>query len=281
MGCKYHSGALRLHQLKAVRIIPLGTSSGVPTKRRNVTSFIVSPGRQWFLFDCGEGTQYRLMSARVRLSKLAAIFITHLHGDHLFGLPGLLSSLSLKGRSQQLMVFGPRGIEEFVRTTLRVAETHLPFELKISEIAAGGALFNNTEASVDCGPLDHRVQAFGYRVLKRSDGRSAVFCTDTKPSEATVELARGADLLIHEATYTEDLALKAHERGHSTAADAARVARQAEVRQLMLTHYSPRYDKVDALLAEARAIFPETIAAADLVEHEIMRFSSEDHRESA
>jgi ribonuclease Z len=299
-----------------MKIIPLGTSSGTPTKERNVSAIAIFINGRWLLFDCGEGTQYRLLRAPVRLGQLDAIFVTHLHGDHIFGMPGLLATLSMQHRDQPLNVYGPRGIKDFVTSALRFSMTKLSYEVKITEIEAGNIRVGEGY-SVSCLPLDHQVIDFGYaiieddrpgrfdleqaralgipagplygklqsgqdvtlddgREIKSRDvvgetrkGRRVVYCTDTRPCQNSVELARNASLLIHEATYTQELVDEARKRGHSTAAQAASIAEQANCERLLITHFSPRYlDSID-LLAEARRIFPNTDAARDLVEIEV------------
>jgi ribonuclease Z len=271
---------------------------------------------EWVLFDCGEGTQMQLLRTNLRLSRLRYVFITHLHGDHVLGLPGLLGTLNLSHHDAPITVFGPPGIGRFVRDVSRAVHFHPIYPLEAIEVEAGVVL-ETEEFSVEAHRLAHRVVAFGYAVQEKArpgrfdvegaralgippgplygrlqrgesvtldDGRVIApsqvvgtprrgarfaYCTDTGPGGGAVRLARGADLLVHEATYSEDMAGESAARGHSTAADAARVAAEANVRQLLITHFSPRYDDVGPLLAEARAIFPQTAAAHDLLEVEI------------
>ena len=299
-----------------MKVVPLGTSSGTPTKERNVSSVAIVLNGHWLLFDCGEGTQYRILRAPFRLGQLEAIFITHLHGDHLFGLPGLLGTLSLQHREQSLAIYGPRGIKDFINSVLRFSFMRLDYELKITEIDPG-TIREGDGYSISSLQLDHRILTFGYKVveddrpgkfdierarelgippgplyrrlqmgqdvtledgrtIKSADvvgekrrGRRIAYCTDTRPCANGVELAREASLLIHEATYTEDLASEARARGHSTAAQAASVARQAEAKKLLITHFSPRYLDTSVLLAEARRVFNPTEAARDLAEFEV------------
>ena len=296
--------------------IVLGTSSGRPTARRNVSAGVLAREGEWLLFDCGEGTQYQLLRTDLRLSRMRYVFVTHLHGDHVLGLPGLLGTLNLSRHERPVTVYGPPGIERYLRDVFRSIFFRPNFPLDVREVEAGTVL--DTDAfAVEARRLNHRVTAFGYAVhekprpghfriddavrlgvpagplyglLQRGesvtlpDGRTVVasdivdpdrpglrvaYCTDTGPSEAAVELARDADLLIHEATYTTDMREEAEERGHSTAAGAAAVARDAGARQLLITHFSPRYDDTAPLLAEARAVFANTIAARDLLEVDI------------
>ncbi len=301
-----------------MKVITLGTSSGTPTKDRNVSSLAIFVNGRWLLFDCGEGTQYRLLRASVKLGQLDAIFLTHLHGDHIFGLPGLLATLSMQHRDQSLYIYGPHGIKDFISSSLRFSFTRLSYELKITEIEPG--IVRQVDGyKVFCLPLDHQVLDYGYavveddppgrfdlekaralgvpagplygklqsgqdivledgRTIKSTDvvgparkGRKIVYCTDTRPCKNSVELARNANLLIHESTYGEDLAEEAHPRGHSTASQAATIAEKAQVKRLLITHFSPRYLDSGILLAEARSIFPATDAARDLLEIEVNR----------
>jgi ribonuclease Z len=291
-----------------VKLTFLGTSSGRPTPRRNVSSVALARESEWFLFDCGEGTQMQLLRTDLRLSRLRYIFITHLHGDHVLGLPGLLGTINLS-----LGVFGPPGIARYVRDVSRATHFHPIFPLDVTEVEAGVVL-ETPAFTVEARRLNHRVVAFGYALQEKPrpgrfdldtaralgippgplygqlqrgkavtlpDGRHiepdaivgparpgprVAYCTDTGPSENARQLATNADVLIHEATYTEDMAGEAEARGHSTAAGAARAAHAANVKRLLITHFSPRYEDVSPLLAEARSIFPNTTAAYDLFE---------------
>ncbi len=303
----------------------LGTGAGVPTRARNVSSVALRlPQRaEVWLFDCGEATQHQLQRTPLKLSQIRRIFITHLHGDHLFGLMGLLATCGLAGAAQEIHLYGPTGLEEYVRTCARLSRTTLAASLAIHTVEAG-TVFSGDDFSVSCQPLKHRLQSFGYRVtesdragrfdaeragaagipfgplygrLKNGErvtlpdgriidghdfcaptepGRVVAYCTDTAYCANAVALAGRADVLIHEATFaTEDEPL-AEQSTHSTAATAARVATEAHARQLLLTPISPRYTKESAttpddLLAEARALFPQTDMARDFLTFEVPR----------
>ena len=307
----------------------LGTSSGVPTRARNVSAVALRlPQRaEMWLFDCGEGTQHQFLRSDLRLSQLRRIFITHMHGDHVFGLPGLLASLGLSGNSNEgIDLYGPDPLEGFLSGALRNSSTRIGYPLTVhrSRPAAetGTVLYEDDELLVRCTPLTHRVPAYAYRVeqkplagrfdvdrakqlgiapgpiyaqLKRGesvklddgrvidgrslcgpdrDGVSVVYCTDTVFSEAAVNLALGADLLIHEATFAHEEAEMAFQKQHSTSTMAAQTAAEAGVGQLALTHLSPRYAPgnavtADDLLAEARAIFPNTVLARDFMQLDV------------
>ncbi|MGA7614462.1 MAG: ribonuclease Z [Thermoanaerobaculia bacterium] len=299
-----------------MRIIPLGTSAGTPTLRRNVASFAIGLERGWLLIDCGEGTQYRLLAAPVRTGRLDSVLISHLHGDHVYGLPGLLASLSLNGRSAPLPIYGPAGLGKLLHAVHGAASVHLGFTIEIHEI--GDEEIRRTPGyRIEAHELEHSVPSFGFRLaeaerpgrfdpvrardlgipegplygkLQRGEsvslpdgrviessavvaasrpGKVVTYCTDTRPCAASVELAHRADLLIHEATYGDDHESEAREYLHSTASEAAAVARDAGAKRLLLTHFSPRYEDVTPLLQQARELFPATEIAEDLAELEV------------
>jgi len=300
-----------------MRVIPLGTSSGKPTIKRNVSALAVAREAEWLLFDCGEGAQTQIARAGLSPSRLVAVFITHLHGDHFNGLAGLLSTMGLDRRTRELTLAGPPGVREYLTTLERLRVIFITYPLDLKELTTAAdlkAVLETADYTVTARPLDHRLFALGYRVDERArpgrfnvararelgvpegqlwgqlqsgndvrlddgrtiqssdvlgaprPGKSVAYCLDTRPCAASIELARGVDLLIHEATYTEELAAEAREYGHSTAAQAARTARDAGARRLLITHFSTRYPDPTVLLEEARAIFPETILAEDLME---------------
>jgi ribonuclease Z len=147
----------------------LGTSAGVPTTERNVTSIVLDllpeRGSLW-MFDCGEGTQHQVLRSPVRLSRLDAIFITHLHGDHVFGLPGLLSTRSFQAPGAPLRLFGPTGLERFVRAALETSQTHLSYPLEVNEITGEGLVWDDGGFRVECAWLRHPVPCLGYRVTE-------------------------------------------------------------------------------------------------------------------
>ncbi|HZG50751.1 MAG TPA: ribonuclease Z [Pyrinomonadaceae bacterium] len=308
-----------------MQITFLGTSAGVPTRARNVSGVALRlPQRaETWLFDCGEGTQHQLQRTPIKISHINRIFITHLHGDHLFGLMGLLATCGLAGQGQAIHLYGPDGLEEYVRVCSRISRTTLSDTLKI-QVVEPGLIHREEDFSVTCRPLKHRVPSFGYRVtesdrpgkfdveraralgippgplygrLKNGEsvvladgrvvdgrdligttlaGRSVVYCTDTIYCRGAVALSGGADVLIHEATFAEQDEPLAVQSMHSTATMAARVASEAQARHLLITHFSPRYTPdgqipPDELLAQARAVFPRTDMARDLMTFEVPR----------
>lgn len=268
---------------------------------------------EWLLFDCGEGAQVQLLRTDLRLSRLSTIFVTHMHGDHVLGLPGLLGTLNLARHERPISVYGPPGLARYLREVSRSIHFRPVFPVEVHE-AEEGTILATDAFTVEARRLDHRVLTFGYALRERprpgpfrvedarrlgvpagplygrlqrgepvtlDDGRTiapesvvdpprpglrVAYCTDTAPCPAAVELATGADLLVHEATYTADMVDEANARGHSTAAGAAEVAHRAGAKKLLITHFSPRYDDPSPLLDEARSVFPNTTAARDLLE---------------
>lgn len=301
----------------------------MPTRSRNVSSIALRlPQRaESWLFDCGEGTQHQILRSDIRISQISRIFVTHMHGDHIYGLMGLLASCGLAGNPSRIDIYGPPKLDEYLRASGRYSQTHFSYPVKVHTVQPG-VVFEDDEFIVSCEPLTHRVPAFGYRVtekdkpgrfdveqaialgipsgplygkLKRGEtvtledgrvihgvdlcgepqiGRKFVYCTDTIYCDNAVKLAQDADVLIHEATFAHQDAELAYQRLHSTSTMAAQVALKAGVKQLIMTHFSPRYAPgnaiaLDDLLAEARAIFPNTIMAHDFMSYDIPRRSVE------
>ncbi|KRM12496.1 ribonuclease Z [Paucilactobacillus suebicus] len=147
----------------------LGTGAGSPSKQRNVTSTalkLLEERNAIWMFDVGEATQHQVLKTTIRPRKIEKIFITHLHGDHIFGLPGLLSSRSHQGGNGPLTIYGPKGIEDFVKISLKVSETKLGYPLKFVELTDGGVIFNDKTFTVSCEKLDHKIECFGYRIVE-------------------------------------------------------------------------------------------------------------------
>lgn len=145
----------------------LGTGAGVPSKQRNVTSIalkMLDERNEVWLFDCGEGTQQQILNTAIRPRKIEKIFITHLHGDHIFGLPGLISSRSFQGGDTPLEIYGPKGIKQYVLTSLKLSDTHLKYPIKFIEIETTGVIFTDKKIKVTCEELDHRIKCLGYRI---------------------------------------------------------------------------------------------------------------------
>lgn len=152
-----------------MELIFLGTGAGLPSKSRNVTSIALSlldERKSIWLFDCGEATQHQILKSTIKLSKLEKIFITHMHGDHIFGLPGLLSSRSFQGKEKPITIYGPKGIQEYVESALRLSGTHLSYTITFEEIEPG-LLFADDTFSVSCDLLDHGIASYGYRIVQK------------------------------------------------------------------------------------------------------------------
>lgn len=293
----------------------LGTGAGVPAKHRNVTSIalkLLDERNKIWLFDCGEGTQMQILRTTIKPRKIEKIFITHLHGDHIFGLPGLLSSRSFQGGNESLDIYGPKGIEEFVRTSLRISRSRLGYKLNFYEVI-DGIVFEDHQFTVVAKKLDHGIDSFGYRViekdhvgelqvdklvamsvspgpifgqLKRGErvtlpdgrvldgkdflgqarkGRIVTILGDTRYCQQSIELAKDADVLVHESTFNKHEANMAKDYFHSTTHQAAEVAQKAGVQKLVLTHISARYLAKEAieLEQEAKEVFPNTLLVKD------------------
>jgi len=297
-------------------VVFIGTSSAMPAFNRWLPSILLRVEDDYLLMDCGEGTQYRVIKAGLKVNKLAAVFITHLHGDHFFGLPGLLETLGLLGREKPLRIYGPKGLEEFVRSSMRVEK--LEYALQICE-ASPGALMAGGSYRVSAIPAAHGVEAYSYKVecnvmpgkfyeekarelgippsparkrllagkpVRLPDGReiqphevvgpprpglSLVYSGDTLPNAGLAECSKNVDVLIHEATFTEEHSDEAKISGHSTAKEAARIAKIAGAKMLVLFHYSGRYRSEEPFLAEARQVFRRTYASCDMLKISVRR----------
>lgn len=261
-----------------------------------------------FLIDCGEGTQVQLRKAKARFSKINNIFISHLHGDHCFGLPGLIASFRLLGRDTALNVYGPKGIKEMMETIFRLTETHRGFDVIYHELSSKKSekIYEDNRVEVFTIPLDHRIYCNGYLFREKpkerhlnmqevskyaeietcdyhnlklgkdfilSDGYvlknsvlttepsksvSYAFCSDTRYLEEIVPLIENVDVLYHESTFLHDLKEMADYTGHTTALEAARIARKANVGKLILGHFSNRYSDLTVFTDEAREVFPNS-----------------------
>lgn len=299
-------------------VLFLGTGAGVPAKLRNVTSIALKlleeRGAVW-LFDCGEATQHQILYTSIKPRRIEKIFITHLHGDHIYGIPGLLSSRSFQGGESDVMVYGPKGLKDFVHVSLAVSQTNLKYELQIIEIEEG-VIFEDDTFIVEAYLLEHGIPSFGYRIIEKDrpgtllvnklieagikpgphykkikngesvtledgrmiepsryvgpaqKGRIVTILGDTRKCKNAVKLAKDADLLIHEATFSSGEENLAYEYFHSTTTQAAEVAKAAGVKELCLTHISSRYDRTDwlKLEKEAQIIFSNTNIAEDFKE---------------
>ncbi len=290
----------------------LGCSSAIPTVDRNPSGQVINFKDRLYLIDCAEGTQLQLRRYMSRIQRLQAIFISHLHGDHFFGLVGLISTLNLLGRKKELHVYGPEGLEEIVMLQLTYSQTQLVYPLFFHATTPGisEVICDEDDFEVVTIPLDHRIPTHGFvfrekRVLPKirkevvfsetipyteyqrikegddyimEDGtilphesltipaappRSYAYCSDTRYTETIIPFIKDVDLLYHETTFLKDLTEQADLKFHSTAEQAATIAKLADVKKLLIGHYSARYDEPEKLLDEALQVFKETYLSYD------------------
>lgn len=286
----------------------LGCGSALPTTRHLATSQIVDLRDKLYMIDCGEGTQVQMRRMRVRFGRLAHIFISHLHGDHCFGLPGLISTLGMLGRTGELVVHGPKEVETYLRPVIDLFCRGMEFEVRFNPVdtRSHSLVMEDRSLSVYSIPLKHRIPTCGYLFAEKpkeahiiremtdfyqvpvrcmkdiKQGQDYVtpegevvpnsrltrpaappkryaFCSDTAYNRSIIPIIEGADLLYHEATFAECDLARAKETFHSTARQAAEIARDAHVKRLVIGHYSARYEDLSELHREAEAVFPGTI----------------------
>lgn len=298
-----------------MQIVFLGTSGSWPTPKRNVSAIAVKRGPEVLLFDCGEGTQRQFMQSTLSFMQVSRVFISHFHGDHFLGLPGIVQSMSMNGREAPLEVYGPRGIERLATELLSLGYFTPGFPVKAKELPPGAELdcgeyvvrafeavhtvpclsyvleekarpgrfsLERAEAlGIPSGPLYSRLQegetvTVGGRTIRPEDvlgpprrGRKIVYTGDTMPHEALLTMARGADVLIHDATTDAALEEKANRYGHSSSRQAAEIAKEAGVGLLVLTHLSPRYEDPTSILEDAKRVFESVRVAEDFTEIDV------------
>jgi ribonuclease Z len=290
----------------------LGCGSATPTLRHLPTSQIVNFRDNLFMVDCGEGTQLELRRQKQKFQRIGHIFLSHLHGDHCFGLMGFLSTLGLVQRGGEVVIHAEPDAERVFGGQLEYFCRDLPFSVRFESFdpKVSTEIYSDRRLTVRTIPLVHRVPTAGFLFEERprlahldmravsvleiplSDyarikagedwitpsgevipnarlttpagpPRKYAYCSDTRYSRDIIPLVEGVDLLYHEATYMHDLQALASSRWHSTTIEAAMIARDAHVKQLCIGHYSARYQTVDALVEEARTIFPNTVAAQE------------------
>ena len=290
----------------------LGCGSALPTTRHFPTSQIVNVRDKLFMIDCGEGAQLQFRKSRLKFSRLNHIFISHLHGDHCFGLLGLISTLNLLGRTAELHIHSPKGLEDLMIPMLDFFNRQMTYKVLFHEFGTKEAavVYEDRSLTVTTIPLRHRMPCCGFlfaekpgpnhilrdmidfyqvpvyelnRIKNGADyvtpegegipnarltrpsaaPRRYAYCSDTIYLPSVTEQIKGVDLLFHEATFAEDAAPRAKETFHTTASQAARIARDAEVKKLLIGHFSARYDDEQVLLDEARAVFPNTQLAKE------------------
>ena len=290
----------------------LGCYSATPRALNNTTSQVLEINNHMFLIDCGEGTQVQLRKHKIKFNRIKHIFISHLHGDHFFGLVGLISTFRLLTRETDLHVYGPKGIKEVVTLQMKLADSWTNFNLYFHELTSKKSemIFEDDKVEVHTIPLSHRVYTNGYlfkekasdrklnieavedaninvayfRKLKQGfdvvneDGitiknesvtkagqkpKSYAFCSDTLYKEDIVPIIKNVDVLYHESTFLEQHAHLAKKTKHSTAKEAASIAKQANVNTLLLGHYSTRYNGLNGFKEEAQEIFENVELSED------------------
>ena len=290
----------------------LGCGSALPTTRHLATSQIVDLRDKLYMIDCGEGAQLQFRKSHLKFSRLNHIFISHLHGDHCFGLLGLISTLNLLGRTAELHIHSPKGLETLLTPMLDFFNRQMTYKILFHEFDTKEPMqiYEDRSLTVTTIPLRHRMPCCGFlfaekrrpnhiiremvdfyqvpvyelnRIKNGADyvtpegktvsnnlltrpsapSRSYAYCSDTIYLPSIVEQIKGVDLLFHEATFANEDAPRAKETFHTTAAQAAEIARKAEVKKLLIGHFSARYEDENILLQEASAIFPDTQLAKE------------------
>ena len=301
-----------------MKLTILGCYAATPRTFTNPTSQLLEIKNRLFLIDCGEGTQVQLRKNKIRFSKINHVFISHLHGDHFFGLIGLISTFTLLNRVTDLHIYGPKGIKEICLLQLRLSNSWTSYGLFFHELESNESevIFEDEKVLVKTIPLKHRIYTHGflfqekvgerklnldavqnyeidscyYQNIKNGkdiildDGRvienekltfdplpakNYAFCSDTVYNESVLPIIANADVLYHESTFLQSEEHLAEKTLHSTAQDAARIAFKANVKQLILGHYSTRYDTIELFKEEALQVFPNVLLADDGVSFEL------------
>ncbi|WP_136480968.1 ribonuclease Z [Cognatitamlana onchidii] len=290
----------------------LGCYSATPRTFNNTTAQVLEINNHMFLIDCGEGTQVQLRKHKIKFNRIKHIFISHLHGDHFFGLVGLISTFRLLTRETDLHVYGPKGIKELVTLHMKLADSWTNYRLIFHELDSNHSelIFEDDRVEVHTIPLNHRVYTNGY-LFKEKEGprklnvnaakkalidvayyrkltqgfdvknekgelvpndkvttagakpKSYAFCSDTMYKKDIVPLIENVHVLYHESTFLEQHAHLAKKTKHSTAKEAAKIAKQAQARTLILGHYSTRYDSLESFKKEAKVVFENVELAED------------------
>ena len=295
-----------------MKLTILGCYAATPRTLTNPTSQVLEIKNKLFLIDCGEGTQVQLRKNKLKFSKINHIFISHLHGDHFFGLIGLISTFALLGRTTDLHIYGPKGIKEIIDLQLKLSNSWTKYQLFFHELTSKESeiIYEDKKVVVKTIPLQHRVYTNGflfqekigerkldlnavqdfeidtcyYQNIKNGkditleDGRvienskltydpeptlSYAFCSDTKYNESIIPIIENVSVLYHESTFLDSEEHLAGKTMHSTAKEAARIALKANAQQLILGHYSTRYDSIELFKEEAETIFKEVLLAED------------------
>lgn len=304
------------YKMTQLSILFLGTGGSWPSIKRNVTSIAVKRGSEIILFDCGEGTQRQFQKSKLSYMQISKIFITHFHGDHFLGIPGLIQTMQLNDREIPLHIYGPKGMIKLTDQLLSLGYFKPNYEIISHELNENDVIdfgeyyiktlkvkhgvptlayaleekmrpgkFNKPKAlklGIPEGPLFSKLQHGQTILLKNGEkitpdmvlgparkGRKIVISGDTKPIDEMIDFSKNADILIHEATFDSELKEISGEYGHSTALQAAEIAKKADVEKLFLVHISPRYLDNKVLENEARKVFKNSFVPNDLQETEI------------
>jgi ribonuclease Z len=296
----------------------LGCGSATPASKRNPSAQIVNHSERFFLIDCGEGTQMQIRKCGIRFQKINHIFISHLHGDHYLGLVGLISTLHLLGRKNDLHLYCHNDLKQIIDIQLKASDTQLNFEIIYHFLSyqKSTLIYEDNQLMVKTIVLDHRIPCCGFLfeekprlpslkktlveyyqlqpwqildikygkeiilddgqkinpaklIEKKHDIRKYAYCSDTRYNENIISIIKGCNLLYHEATFTEELKSRAITTFHSTAKDAAEIASKAEVKKLLLGHFSARYNSTEGHYVEAKTIFESTEIAVELKSYEV------------
>ena len=297
-------------------IIFLGTGCSLPTVKRNVSSIAIKRNSEVLLFDCGEGTQRQFQKSKLSYMQISKVFISHFHGDHFLGFPGLVQTMQLNDRDRPLHIYGPKGMIKLVDQLLSLGYFKPSYEVIATEVD-GGDVLDFDEYTINVLRVDHGIPALGFSLVEKMrpgkfdkphalelgipegplfsrlqkgqtvtledgrtitpdmvlgpprKGRKVVYSGDTRPCEKMVEFSKDADVLVHEGTFDSELAELSGEYGHTTAKQAAEIAKKAVVKKLFLTHISPRYLDYKKLQDEARAVFKNSFVPKDFEEIEV------------
>jgi len=302
----------------SVKVVFLGTSASTPSKERNLSSTCINFNGQNFLFDCSEGTQRQLMSSGLSFMKVDFIFLSHFHGDHILGLPGLLATMTMQERQKELFIAGPKGIGAKVKSALWLSGFQPTFPLKIIELKGKQVVLKEKNFKITAFPLRHDIPCFGFvfeeikpqgkfvrekalklgipegplwrqlqegkavkvagKTFKPADvldfdkakkGKKIAIVMDTLPKYSLSEI-KDADLLVHEACFTEEFKDRAKHTRHSTAVQAAGIAKKTNAKRLVITHVSTRHQKdISVLEKEAQSVFANSKVAKELEEIEL------------
>ncbi|PAM93851.1 ribonuclease Z [Flavobacterium sp. IR1] len=302
-----------------MRLTILGCYAATPRTITNPTAQVLEIKNRLFLIDCGEGTQVQLRKNKIKFSKINHIFISHLHGDHFFGLIGTISTFALLGRTTDLHIYGPKGVKEIITLQLKLSNSWTTYDLFFHELESkeSEVIFEDSKVIVKTIPLKHRVYTNGFLFQEKAGERklnvdavqqydihtayyqkiknggdvtlddgtvvpnrelsfdpipalSYAFCSDTVYNEDIIPLIQDVDVLYHESTFLESEAALAQKTLHSTAIEAARIALKSNAKQLVLGHYSTRYDGIERFKQEAQTIFPNVLLGDDGVSFEFL-----------